>query len=115
MSLRPWFTLNLETNEYQVYGDTFRHREELKSIGGSWRPDRKLWRLPRTEASLGSLRRLGIQRTIKCHQDAFCHEPEADRYLDQNLAEQGFTDRNFCGLCDSWCSDTVVHVMVEDI
>lgn len=112
--MRPWFTLDTENNEYRVMGDTFNIREELKAQGATWNPVRKYWRMTRHIANLNTLRRLGIIRSVRVKQDAFCHEESMVKYLDQVDADRGFTERNFCGNCDSWCNDMVVHIVIEE-
>jgi hypothetical protein len=47
-----------------AYGET-ELRQKVKSAGGQWHPERKLWRLPRAKA-----RTLGLMRRIeKCPQE----------------------------------------------
>jgi len=97
---------------YNIHGNTYPIKDKLKALGGTW--DGKKWSVVNTKENLDALRALGISLRVKAKRDAFCHESESIIYANSSDVQLGYTDKNFCGNCDSHYRDRVKLTRIDE-
>jgi len=87
---RSMVTIKVQETKLQVSGKTFAHKETLKSLGGRWEHEKKLWEVPNTSENLRVLK--GLRQKRNC---GYCgcpghFRPKCDDWLeDQRILELG--------------------------
>jgi hypothetical protein len=79
-----------------IVGKTFYDKDLLKRLGAKWNQEKRGWVGTRAAAEA-----VHADIMVRAKVAAYCHTPEAEIWVSEREVQQGMTDRNFCGYCDS--------------
>jgi hypothetical protein len=97
-----WAYLKDDGRTWAVCGDNYLNRDELRELGGKWKPQHRQWHVPGGAALEPVLRSLGVTLKVRRLRAAFCHEPAEPIWVPELQAAMGHTEGSlFCSRCDS--------------